>query len=313
MADAMQSSPRLSIQEFEQIFASVCTWGRWGPNDERGTLNYLTPERTRAAAQAVRTGRTVTLALPINTVAGPDNPKPAQHFMATLGDAGEAEEPRFACDFIGMEMHGDAHSHIDALCHCIYRGRLYNGVPASSITSRGAAREGMDVLASGIVGRGVLLDIPRLRGVRWLDPGTAVLPDELDAAEAAQGVRLGEGDILLLRTGHHRRRLELGAWNAAEAKAGLHPSAMLWLHARRVAAFGADGDGDAIPSPVEAVAYPIHTLGMNAMGMPFLDSLQFEDLVEACEAEGRWAFLIVVAPLRLVGGTGSPVNPIAVF
>ncbi|MEO8262347.1 MAG: cyclase family protein, partial [Pseudolysinimonas sp.] len=160
---------------------------------------------------------------------------------------------------------------------------------------------------------GVLLDIPRLRSVKWLEPGEMVMADELLAAEAAQGVRLRTGDILYFRTGHHRRRLELGAWDASVAKAGLHSTAMTLLHERQIAAFGADGDGDAVPNDCEAVMYPIHTLGMNAMGLHFMDSLQFEDLAEACENEKKWEFMTVVAPLRLERGTGSPVNPIAIF
>jgi len=312
MSDTSMSGPPVSAEEFARLFESLKRWGRWGPNDDRGTINFITPERTRAAAALVRSGRTVSMALPLNTAAGPDNPKPAIHYMTQLGDLG-LTEPRFYCDFIGVEFHGDCTSHIDAICHCAYRGQLYNGFRADTTTSAGAKHGGMEVAAHGIVGRGVLLDIPRLRGVPWLEPGMAILPAELDAAEAAQGVRVGSGDILLLRSGHHRRRLELGAWDAAVAKAGLHPSAMPWLHAREVAALGADGDGDCVPSPVEDMTLPIHTIGIVAMGLHFMDSLQFEELAAACEEEGRWEFLCVIAPLRLLGGTGSPVNPIAVF
>jgi kynurenine formamidase len=162
----------------------------------------------------------------------------------------------------------------------------------------------------------VLLDIPRLRGVPWLEPGEAVNAEELEAAEKAQGVKLGAGDILLFRTGHHRRRLELGPWDNGydgEGKAGLHVAALIPLHERKVAVFLPDGDGETVPSQVEGIAYPIHLLQIVAMGMVCADSLQFEELVKVCEDEARWEFMVVACPLRLPGGTGSLFNPIAVF
>ena len=166
------------------------------------------------------------------------------------------------------------------------------------------------------MGRGLLLDIPRLRGVKWLEPGEAVSTAELEAAEKAHGVRLGEGDIFVFRTGHHRRRLDMGPWNNGydgEGKAGLHVETIRLLHERKVAAFFPDGDGETVPSNVEGLAYPIHALQIAAMGMACADSLQFEELVKVCEEEKRWEFLVMAAPLRLPGGTGSLFNPIAVF
>jgi kynurenine formamidase len=306
------SGPPLSLAAFEQLFEEVKNWGRWGPDDDRGALNYITPERTRAASALVRSGRTVSLAHDLDKVAGPDNPRPVQHFMTGLGDTSKGRD-RFAMDFVGIECHGDAHSHIDALNHCIFQGKLHNGISSSTVTSAGGPRGAITVASHGIVSRGVLLDIPRVRGVHWLEPGEIVVTEELEAAERAQHVRLGEGDILLLRTGHARRRLELGPWEAALAKAGLHPYAMRLLHARGIAVAGFDGDGDAVPHQVEGLTAPIHCLGMNAIGLHFMDSLNFEDLAVACEAEQRWEFLCVIAPLRLGGGTGTAVNPIAIF
>jgi kynurenine formamidase len=304
----------VSIDEFDAMFQALQTWGRWGPDDQRGCLNYITSEQVQRASSLVQTGTTVTLSLPLDTAPGPDNPKPVSHFMTMLADTDIGSGPlRLACDYLGMEFHGDAHSHIDALCHIIYKDKLYNGASAASVGSSGADVQSIDVAAHGIVTRGVLLDIPRLRGVKWLEPGEYVFTEDLEGAEQAQGVRLRQGDILYLRTGHHRRRLELGAWDAAVAKAGLHATAMQVLHDRRVAALGADGDGDTVPNECDAVIYPIHTLGINAMGLHFMDSLQFEDLAAACEAHQRWEFMTVVAPLRLGRGTGSPVNPIAIF
>ncbi len=308
---------QLSTREFDTLFQAVSNWGRWGEDDERGTLNYLRPEHVCKAAALVRSGRSVSMAIPINTVAGPDNPRPAAHYMRQTHDQkADLGELAFALDYLGSECHGDCHTHIDALCHVSYKGKLYNGKPAASVTSRGPTLQDITAYAHGIVGRGVLLDIPRLRGVKWLEPGEAVTTEELLAAEKAQGVSLGEGDIFVFRTGHHRRRLELGPWDnnyGAEGKAGLHATTMLLLHQRKVAAFLPDGDGETVPANVEGVAYPIHVLQLVAMGMACADSLQFEELVQVCEELGRWEFMVAAAPLRLPRGTGSLFNPIAIF
>jgi len=303
--------------QFDVLFKAVCNWGRWGPDDERGTLNFITGEHVRRAAALVRSGRSVSMAIPINKVAGPDNPHPAIHYMVQAYDFRSGlGEPQFSADFLGSVCHGDCHTHIDALCHIAYQGKIYNGKPASSVTSRGPTIQDITAYAHGIVGRGVLLDIPRLRGVKWLEPGEAVSRAELEAAEKAQGVQLGEGDIFVFRTGHHRRRLELGPWNntyAGEGKAGLHVDTIPLLHARKVAAFLPDGDGETVPCNVEGMAYPIHALQIAAMGMACSDSLQFEELVKVCEDEKRWEFMVAAAPLRLPGGTGSLWNPIAIL
>jgi kynurenine formamidase len=304
----------VTTAEFADLFATVKNWGRWGTEDERGALNFITPDLVAGAARLVRSGRTVSLSLKLDTVAGPDNPSPVEHRMTlTADDDIGSGSLRFGADYLGLEFHGDAHSHIDALCHVMYEGAMFNGFPNARVTTTGAEVESIDVAHTGIVGRGVLLDIPRLRRTKWIEPGEMIRADELIAAEKAQGVELRTGDILYLRTGHHRRRLDRGPWDAAVAKAGLHATAMTLLHEREIAAFGADGDGDAVPNDCDAVMYPIHTLGMNAMGLHFMDSLQFEDLAEMCEYEKRWEFMTVVAPLRLERGTGSPVNPIAIF
>ena len=228
----------VTLAEFEEIFEAVKNWGRWGPGDERGTLNYLTPGHVRAAAALVRSGRQVTMSIPMSTVAGPDNPSPVTHHVVQGHDIDIGSGSlTFATDYLGLAFHGDCHTHIDALCHIAYRGQVYNGRPALEVmTTRGATALDVTAYDTGLVGRGVLLDIPRLRGVKWLEPGEAVTRAELEAAEQAQGVRLGEGDILVFRTGHHRRRLELGAWcndypPAGAGKAGLHVDTIPWMTA----------------------------------------------------------------------------------
>jgi kynurenine formamidase len=216
-------------------------------------------------------------------------------------------------DRMGMNIHGNADTHIDALCHVIFDGMLYNGVAADAVTAAGATELSIDVAGHGIVGRGLLLDIPRLRGVPWLEPGDHVTADDLLAAESAQAARIGPGDLLFVRVGHRARRRSLGPWDAAQARAGLHPTVLELLAQRRVAVLGSDGNNDTAPSAAEGVDFPVHVLAINAMGLHLLDYLQFEDLVPLCEELRRWSFLCVVAPLRLDTGTGSPVNPIAIF
>jgi kynurenine formamidase len=285
----------------------------WGPGDRRGALNHITAQRLAAAAAEVRAGRTVTLAAPLASSAL-DNPEPgARHMKRLPAEPSDVPGLSFAADQITMNVHGDVDSHIDALCHVSYGGTLYNGVPSGAVTSRGAAELSIDDARDGIVGRGVLLDIPRLRGVPWLEPGDHVTAAELAAAEQAQRVRVGPGDLLFVRFGHRRRRGELGPWDVARSRAGLHPGAVEYLAERQVAALGSDSNSDTGPSLVDGVAFPVHVLAINALGLHLLDYLQFDDLVPACEAAGRWSFLGVIAPLRLPGGTGSPVNPIAIL
>jgi kynurenine formamidase len=305
----------LSVEEFDRLFQAVCNWGRWGPDDQMGTLNYITSAEVRRAAALVQSGRSVSMAIPINTVAGPDNPHPAVHYMVQAYDVGTSRDQ--AClDYLACECHGYCHTHLDALCHFAYEGKLYNGRTSASVTSRGPSALDITAYSNGIVGRGVLLDIARLRGVKWLEPGEAVTTEELEAAETAQGVRLERGDIFVFRTGHHRRRTELGPWDNSRqglGRAGLHATVMPWLHERQVAAFFPDGDGETEPGNVERIACPIQALQIAAMGMACADSLQFEELVKICEAERRWEFMVTAAPLRLPGGTGSLFNPLAIF
>ena len=305
---------RVSAADFQALFDALSNWGRWGPDDERGTLHLLTPERVASAARLVRDGRSVTLSLPLNTHRAIHCPTPADHHMTLLGNAAAVAQPvHFIKDYVGLDYHNDGHTHIDALCHVGYRGRLYNDRPEDAVTEQGAAVNAIEVLKNGLVGRGVLLDVPRLRGVPWLEPGAHIFADDLEAAEREQRVTARDGDILLVRTGHPRRLADLGPWNTPGAKAGLHPTAMEFVHARGVAVLGSDGNNDTAPSSTDGVDFPIHVLAITAMGIHLLDYLQFEDLRLECERTGRWEFLFVTAPLRIVGGTGSPLNPVAIF
>jgi kynurenine formamidase len=265
-----------------------------------------------AAASEVRLGRAVSLAAPVEHQASADNPDPCQHEMVQAPGAATAGL-EFAADRIALNIHGNADSHIDALCHVSFDGGLYNGVPAAAVTAGGASELSIAAAADGIVGRGVLLDVPRSRGVAWLEPGGHVTADDLLAAERDQHVRLGPGDIALVRTGHRRRRAQRGPWDAARARAGLHPTVLPLLAERQIAVLGSDGNNDTAASVADGVDFPVHVLAINALGLHLLDYLQFEDLVPLCEQAGRWTFLCVIAPLRLPTGTGSPVNPLAIL
>ncbi len=301
-----------STVQFDALFDEVSNWARWDEESPRGTLNHLTPARVVAATRLVRTGETVGLGLPLDTEARPGNPSPAEHRMTQLTADGSGAV-RFVKDYIGVDFHNDGHSHLDALCHVSYRGNLFGGAPDSSTTGEGATRGDVTAVKDGLVGRGVLLDIPRLRGVPWLEPGDAVQAVELEAAEQAQRVPVLPGDILLVRTGQTRRLSELERWDTTRAKAGLHPDTAPFLTERQVAVLGSDSNSDAVPGVTADVPYPMHVLAINAMGLHLLDYLEFEDLAAVCERTARWEFLCVVAPLRIPGGTGSPVNPIAIF
>jgi kynurenine formamidase len=303
----------LSGDEFSSLFQELSRWGRWGSDDERGALHFLTPERVVAAAGLVSEGVSVTLSLPLNTVASAHNPKPAEHHMTAVGDSAASPPIHFMKDYVGADYHHDGHTHIDALCHVGYQGLLYNGHSVDSVTADGATVGSVEVLRDGLVGRGVLVDVPRLRGTSWLEPGEHVVVDDLERAEIEEGVVIGEGDILLVRTGHVRRLAEHGPWHTAAAKAGLHPTAMRFIAERGVAVLGSDGNNDTAPSSTEGVSFPIHVLAVAALGIHLLDYLQLEDLRMKCEAAQRWEFLCVAAPLRIAGGTGSPLNPIAIF
>jgi hypothetical protein len=221
----------------------------------------------------VDSGVTVTLSQPLCTEARIDVPEPADHHMTMLTDVDIGSgSVRFAKDYVGVDYHNDGHTHIDAFCHVAFDGSFFDGKSDRPVTGGAAQPGAIDILKDGLVGRGVLLDVPRVRGVPWLEP-----------------------------------------WDAGKEKAGLHPTTASFLADREVAALGSDGNSDTAPSTTEGIGFPIHVLAINAMGIHMLDYLQFEDLVRHCEAEGRWEFLFVVAPLRVVGGTGSPVNPIAMF
>jgi kynurenine formamidase len=303
----------MSEEDFRTLFKQLRSRNSWGSKDRRGALNFLTQQHILAALQLPTLGRTISLAAPVEHRPAVDNPEPAQHVMTSPSGSEAGPGLSFSMDRIAMNIHGNADSHIDALCHVVFDGTLYNGVSADTVTAEGASELSIGVAEEGILGRGVLLDVPRLRGVSWLEPGDHVTPGDVLAAEQAQDVRIGRGDIVLVRVGHRRRRKIQGPWDAAEARSGLHPSVLPLLAQRDIAVLGSDGNNDTAPSAVAGVDFPVHVLAVNALGIHLLDYLDLGELAAACVETGRWSFLCVIAPLRLPTGTGSPINPIAVL
>ena len=297
----------MTTDEVLALHRTLSNWGRWGDDDQLGTLNLITPEMRAAAAATVRSGRTVSCARPLDTRPAADNPLPVAHHMTGTATEG------MGADYFAISPHGFATSHLDALCHIFHEGKLYNGYPAETVTAHGATKLGIHRLHDGIVTRGVLLDVAAARGIDALEPGEPIFPEDLGAAEERSGLRVRAGDALLVRTGRWRWRATHGAWDASSLAAGLDASCLPWLHERNVATLGCDGVSDVLPSRVEGVGMPIHTVAIVAMGVHLLDNLDLDALAAACAEEQRWEFLFTVAPLILRRGTASPVNPIALF
>lgn len=313
----MAEWPIPTKERMDEIYEAVENWGRWGAEDEIGALNLITGEVRRAAAASVRQGRAISCSLDLPVAPAADNPHPALHMMVQGGDDCVVHGMGFesTADFVGIAFHGMASSHLDALCHVARHGKLYNGFDVREVKSTGARRNSVMGARDGIVSRGVLLDIPRVRSVEWLEPGALVTPDDLDAAEAAEAVRVREGDVLLISLGRDARRTAKGAWSPiGVGMPGLHPECLPWLHERGVAVLGSDGISDALPVlGIDGWAMPIHETALVGMGVHLLDNLALRDLSEACAESQQWDFLFSALPLRVQGGTGSPLNPVALL
>jgi kynurenine formamidase len=302
-----QSRPPLSPDQVAGFHKTLSNWGRFGERDQLGALNLITREKRVAAAKSVRTGRTVSCSRSLPTLPSIENPNPVQHHM--IGTCTEG----YGGDYFAIAPHGFATSHIDALCHIFHQGKLYNGYPIEKVTAHGALELGIHELRDGVVSRGVLLDVPAAQGLPYLEPGTPIYPDQLEAAEKLGGLRVETGDVLLVRTGRWALRKLREPWDPRQQSAGLDASCLPWLHERGVAALGCDGVSDVVPSRIEGWNLPIHTIAIVTMGLHLLDNLELEPLAQACAEEKRWEFLFTLAPLVLFRGTASPVNPIAMF
>jgi kynurenine formamidase len=303
------------VEALRDLARRVSNWGRWGAEDERGTLNFITADVLRRAAACVKRGVVFNLGLPL----GADGPQIGQggrvnplHIMtATEGRLGAAPDgPRYADDVIVMPL--QCATQWDSLAHVYYGGQLYNGFPATSVTSGGAGRDAIDRLGPGIASRGVLLDLARARGVERLAPGLAIGPADLEAAERAQGVRVESGDVLLVRTGHLSVFTRDGdRVGYMRQMPGLGVACVEWLHTREVAAVASDTNAvEVIPFEDSAVPLPVHALCIRDMGLTLGEMFDLDALAADCAADGVWTFLFSAPPLRVAGGVGSPVNPL---
>ena len=299
----------VSKQELEGWIEELSNWGRWGKDDQLGTLNLITAKKRMEAAKLVKAGVSVSLAHDVLREQAPDNDNPFQHQMGLTG----ASPGPWAVDTVSVLFHGYAHSHLDAVCHRFHDGKIYNGYPRSSVTEAGCDKLAIQVMKNGIFTRGVLMDLPKLKGVPWLEPGTAIYPEDLEAWEKKAGLKVESGDVLLIRTGRWARRAAEGAWDVGASSAGLHASCVKWMKERGVAVLGSDAASDVFPSGVEGYTHPVHLLTLVALGTPILDNQDLEALSAEAERQGRWEFLLTAAPLAIPGGTGSPLNAIATF
>ncbi len=304
-----QADRDLTEQDIERWMQELSNWGRWGSDDQVGAINLIDAKKRKAAAQLVTEGISVSLARDTDKARAVDNPRPFVHEMNVTGDS----DGKYSMDTYSVQYHGYAHTHLDALCHMFHNGKMFNGYSQREITAQGAQQLGIHHLKNGIVTRGILMDIARLKGVPYLEPPTAIFPEDLEAWERKAGIRVGPGDAVFIRTGRWARRAEKGAWNVANLSAGLHASCAKWLRERDVALLGSDAASDVMPSGVDGVAQPIHQLVLIALGVHIFDNCDLEALSEVAAAQKRWEFLLTAAPIRVTGGTGSPLNPIATF
>jgi kynurenine formamidase len=293
-----------NAEEFDTIFHQVKNWGRWGKDDQLGAANLITEAKRKQALALAKSAVTVSLAHPPLKEAAPDNGSPFNHTM----------NRGLSTDTYSVSYHGYAHSHIDALCHILYKNQTYNGYAREEVlTEKGCTKLGVQNLKDGILTRGVLIDIPRLRGLDYLEPGTPIFTEEVEAWEKKARVKVSPGDAIFVRTGRWLRREKLGPWPVGRNQAGLHASIALWLKERGVAFLGGDGAQDVTPSLVDGINLPVHTLAITALGIDILDNQDLEALGATAARLNRWEFLLVVAPVPVTGGTGFPVNAVAVF
>jgi len=300
----------LSEKEVLTYLDSLSNWGRWGKEDELGSVNFINPEKIKKSLSLVKDGFSVTCARLILSSVRPDANVQAARYMIDSGEGRENISPeqihkrRGALEFIGMVFHGNSITHLDSPAHYFWKGKMYNNRPADLVSAReGAQVNDVEVLRNGIVTRGVLLDVAAIKNKKWLDPGEAITVADLEAAEKFSGVRVESGDVLLVRTGNYQRLREPGL------DVGVTP----WLREREVSIIGSDTTNELAHDKYPNINSPFHTICLAAMGLWILDNCNLEELAKVCQEKNRREFLISINPLRLKNVTGSPVNPVAVF
>jgi kynurenine formamidase len=307
---------RVTLDVLARWERELSNWGRWGSADQRGTLNFITPEKTAQAARLVRDGVTVTLSHFVSEEEAMDSQTfgPTEHWMTSVDPA--TGLPRFALDAISFSLHDGQLSHLDALCH--YRTEvdgqflIFNGYP-QNLDADGCKDLAIDRMGPGYVTRGVLVDIPHMRGVPWLEPSTPIFVSDLEQWERFAGVRVEPGDVLLVRTGRWAKREQEGPWAYGQGGAGLHASVLPWLHARGVSLLVGDAVNDVQPSGVEGINRPVHQLTQVNLGLPIVDNGYLEDVAREAATRRRWEFMVSWQIPRIVGGTAAPFNAIATF
>ena len=300
-------TPAMTEAQVLALFEQCSNEGRWGEADERGTLNYVSAEKRVNAAALVKSGRAVSLAYDLATRTSRQYPPSALHVMTYAG-----HQPTAALDLLLVAPHGFEVTHMDAVAHEYFEGRVYNGRSAAAVVHAGGVEFGSITAArDGVFTRGVLLDVAGAQGLDYLGCGDGISADDLELAEENAGVTVTTGDAVLVRSGLKTREGREGV-GPMEPREGLLPDAVAWLHEREVAVFSGDCI-EKLPSGYERVPMPLHQIGLVAMGLMILDSTNVDLLAGVCAQEGRSEFLFVAAPLRIPGGTGSPVNPLAVF
>ncbi len=303
----------MALEDFRAVGERVRNWGKWGAEDERGTLNYITPDRLIAAAALVKQGKVFDLGIPFD-INGPQpgggriNPV---HLMSQTGDTQVFPGGfRYADDYIFMPLQGA--SQWDSLAHVYYDEKLYNGFPARGVTVVGAEHCSIDKIGKGVAGKGVLLDLARVKGVDWLDATYAITPADLEAAEAAHGVKLGSGDIMLFRTGWRKFFLESkSATEFMASEPGLGQECCEWLAEREVAVVASDNWAiEVLPGQNPDAVFNVHMILIRDMGMTLGEILDFEELADDCAADGVYEFFFSAPVLKVTGAVGSPINPL---
>ena len=301
--DRSANAPGATQEQFERWMTEHSNWGRWGDNDQLGAANLITPAKRQQAAALVETGEAVSLGHDVTDDLGSDPNRPFGLNMIISFD------PDRIRDRLDIDYHGGFFTHLDAICHVVYDGRIYNGHDMrETVTDAGCEHLGITGLKDGVVTKAVLVDVPRLRGVPHLAPGTRVYREDVEEWEERTGAAVEPGDILLIRTGRWARRRAEGGGNA-----GMDASFLPLLAERDVALFGSDTAHelrDNIPGLDVTV---IHKFMVVARGMNLFDNLDLEEAAETAARLGRWEFLFMASPVRVPKGTGSPINPIAVF
>ena len=300
------SQQSVTRAQFERWKTELSNWGRWGKDDQIGALNLITPAKRRQAAALVREGFSVSLSRDADTQKAIDNPDPFEHSMLTTGT-----------DRMGVIPHGVAHTHLDSLSHINYDGVFYNGYKPDpdAVMKNGHTRNSIINLKNGIFTRGILVDLPRLKGVAYLEPGTPIYASDIEAWEKMAGVKVSASDALFIRTGLWARRAAVGPFDTKRTARLSGPSGSMipWLRARDVALLGGDVPPSLAPTDVEGETGAVHDFALVYLGVHIFDNCDLEALAEAAAARKRWEFLLTVAPLAIRGGTGSPANPIATF